>query len=369
MLNVDNTADYLLEHGLISIRSILDDDLTIASAARRNLNLKVTRRESPGFLIKQPEGGSAFDHTLRCEMAFYSFCEQEPSVAPILRFLPRLVFTDQSRTLLMLELLEQTKPLWDYVRSLETGHLPLETMGAIGHAIGVIHHTFRLPGPAADPRLSWLRRDVPWVMQVHKPGPELLASISPANYETLKILQTQEGLSKSLDALRRQWTPETMIHNDIKADNILVHEKDPAKISLVDWELVQIGDPAWDIAGFLQDVIIFWVSSMSPALPTAEEMVASARYPLALLQSGVRAFWREYRASAEIARADADRLIERAVLFSSARLIQTAYEMAQLSTSLPPTAILLLQISANLLSDPETSQLQLYGLFQEVSPA
>lgn len=368
MLNVDNTAHYLLERKLISIRSILDDDLTIASAARRNLNLRVTRREGRGFLIKQPEGTSTHNHTLRGEAAFYSFCQNEPSVAAVYDLLPRLVYFDHERALLMLELLDGAKPLWEYCSAFEIGRFPVEVVGRVGRALGIFHRTFRLPGPAADPRMAWLRRDIPWVMQVHKPGPELLASISPANYETLKILQTQQGLSRSLDDLRKRWQPQTLMHNDIKADNILIRDEEgEGRVYLVDWELVQIGDPAWDLAGILQDVIIFWVNSMSQGMPTAEEMVASARYPLILLQSVVRAIWREYRNAARIDAAEATELIGRAVLFSAARLIQTAYEMAQLHNTLPATSILLLQISANLIADPETSQIQLFGLFQEVS--
>src|SRR5205085_4146404 len=102
---------------------------------------------------------------------------------------------------------------------------------------------------------------LPWVMRVHKPSPDLMATLSPANMETLKILQTQEQISARLDVLRKRWIASTLIHNDIKSDNILVSA--PAdgapRVHIVDWELVQIGDPAWDIAGVLQDFVLFWI--------------------------------------------------------------------------------------------------------------
>ncbi len=369
MLNVDNATHYLLDRKLIDVRSILEEDLTIASAARRNLNLRVTRRERPGYLIKQPDLATGGDQTLRCEAAFYDFCQKEPSVAAMLEIMPRMVWFDPERALVMLELVERAKPLWEHLATFPPGQLPTGVHGRIGSALGTFHRTFRLPGAAEDPRLAWLRRSVPWVMQVHKPGPELLATISPANYETLKILQTQDGLSASLDDLRRKWRPETVIHNDIKSDNILIRDGqgEEERVVIVDWELVQIGDPAWDIAGVLQDMVIFWVNSMSTMMPTAEEMSATARHPLPVIQSALRVFWRAYRAAADIDAAEAEELILRSVLFSAARLLQTAYEAAQMSTTLPVSSVLLLQISANLLADPETSQVRLYGLFQEVS--
>ena len=131
-------------------------------------------------------------------------------------------------------------------------------------------------------------------MLVHKPGPEILATLSPANYQTLKILQTQVGLPARLDALRKQWRSVTVIHNDIKSDNILVRVgaepgTDGVEVRIVDWELVQFGDPAWDLAGSLQDLVIFWAQSMplSGDHP-ADGMMEAARYPLGLVQAACR---------------------------------------------------------------------------------
>src|SRR5690349_14982064 len=180
MLRVDNAAKYLIDHNLITVQSIVEGDMVIADAARRNRNLRVTRRDGAGYLIKQPDDPSlGGQYSLRCEAMFYAFCRQEPAVDAIRDVLPRLRYFDADQSLLALELLPDALALWSYYGQFAAANFPVQTAGVVGRALGIAHRTLRVPGAADDARLAWLRRDVPWILQVHKPGPELLASISP----------------------------------------------------------------------------------------------------------------------------------------------------------------------------------------------
>ncbi|MGH9762256.1 MAG: phosphotransferase, partial [Blastocatellia bacterium] len=253
----------------------------------------------------------------------------------------------------------------------DAANFPVIAGRLLGSGLATLHKTLPLSGLGSAPGLAWLHRGVPWVMQVHKPGPGLLATISPANYQTLRILQTQEDLSQRLDVIKKMWQPKCVIHGDIKSDNILLvapgGETNALGIRLVDWETIQIGDPAWDVAGALQDFILFWISSMPVGIGSPDEMVRNAMYPLASIQAAIRAFWRAYRGASALTQAEADALLIRAVQFSAARLIQSAYEIAQNSQVLPATSVLILQIGSNILAGPEMAQVQLFGVFQEVS--
>jgi Ser/Thr protein kinase RdoA (MazF antagonist) len=368
MLDVDTATPYLLDKKLIDPAAVLDGELTVISAARRNRNLRV---ETPagGYLIKQPDdpthGGQ---HTLRAEAAFYSFCQQEPAAAAMAEVLPRLVFFDPDRSLIALELLPGATPLWQRFRATGPQAFPFEIGRQVGQALGVVHRTFRDPAVLSAPDLAWLSPAVPWVMMVHKPGPELLATISPANYQTLRIIQSQGQLGESLDRLRGAWLPDTAIHGDVKSDNILVStpagpDADGETVRLVDWELVQRGDPAWDVAGVFQDVVLFWITSMT-GTGDVNAIVASAAFPWAIFQAYLRSFWQGYRQATELTDDEANTTLLRAVAFSGARLVQTAYEVSQASNTMPAQSLLLLQVSANLLADAESAQLQFYGIPQ-----
>ncbi len=371
MLTVDNAVEYLLARNLVGVQSILDGDLRVISAARRNRNLRVVVENGTGYLLKQPLDAAQGGHfTLTAEASFYEFCQQEDLAAPVRKVLPRLVWFDRDETLLAVELLRDPLPLWAAFAANETARPAMAR--AVGTALGLLHRTFRGEEALHHPRLQWLSRRRPWALGVHKPGPEMLAELTPANVETLKIIQKEEDLSRKLDPLGKLWRVETVIHNDVKSDNILFAQ--PAgswdDVTLVDWELVQFGDPAWDVAGVLQDFIVFWSSSMplqdgiSP-----DDMVGAARWPLPHLQTSLRAMWRGYRNGAQIDGDEANDLLARAVRYSAGRMIQTAYENAAASAQLPPLSVVLLQISSNLLADPHAGQVRLYGLFHDLAGA
>ena len=64
-----------------------------------------------------------------------------------------------------------------------------------------MHRVFGEPSLGRDPGLAGLGAGVPWVMMVHRPGPELFADLSAANLQAIRILQAQEGLASRLDSL------------------------------------------------------------------------------------------------------------------------------------------------------------------------
>lgn len=59
---------------------------------------------------------------------------------------------------------------------------------------------------------------------------------------------------RALEALREareRWRPMCLIHGDLKHDNVLVEadEHGITGVTVIDWEMARLGDPAWDLAG------------------------------------------------------------------------------------------------------------------------
>lgn len=359
MLTVDSAPRYLLARGLISHQAILDGDLDITSITRRNANLRVAMRDGSGYLIKQAmpaENPGAT--TIGTEAQFYSYCFDTPELAVAQEVLPRLCAHDAARELLVIELLDQTLPLWRYYREHTADQFPVGIAGEIGQLLGRLHQCFAaLP---ADRRPAFLAADLPWALQLLHPTQAAVSRMSAAHFDLIKLLQAEAAVVRAVVELRAGWQGAAIIHGDVKLDNFLVRPADHT-LFLIDWELAQLGDPMWDIAGALQDFMFWWVINM-PHDQAPDDMVAQARFPLDVLQPGIRAMWRGYCDARRLDDRTARALLFRAVRYSGVRILQTAAEIASKYQALPAPAVLMSQIGVNLLSDPEAAQRELYGL-------
>lgn len=359
-LTVDTVVPYLIARELVSARTVVEGDLEVIDAGRRNQNLKIVRRQGPGYLIKQPgEGERTTAATLRCEAWFYDLCQRAPYSATMQRLLPVRQGWDEDRGLLILELIDG-RPLWAHYEATPAPDFPADAAAPLGEALGTLHRTFRAP----DPAMAGLAMNPPWILFAHRPTPELYAASSPANLQWLKLLQRNRAVAAGLDELRKEWRAETLIHNDLKGDNVLVTGADGGiRVRIIDWELIQIGDPAWDVGAVLRDFLGYWLLSV-PLSGDLEprQMLERAEIPLARLHPAIRAFWQSYRAAAEIGSDPAEDILLRSLRYAAARLAQGSYELSVNQREASNLAIAMLQLAANILEDPREASLHLFGI-------
>ena len=140
-----------------------------------------------------------------------------------------------------------------------------------------------------------------------------------------------------------------MIHNDIKSDNVLIRAgrgRGRVEARIVDWELVQLGDPAWDLAGACRDML----GALGAVTPDARTGLAATRLmggggrrlrsaagPAALRDSGPATGLGPPPAQEESAL-----LTPRPSAFSAPRMIRSGYRDHR-STAMPTAAVILLQ--------------------------
>jgi hypothetical protein len=364
-LTVDTVVPYLLQRGLVTSTLIVDGDLEITDVGRRNENIKVVCRNGPSYFLKQPgEGEPSTQATMCREAAFYSLCQISPEAASLLRIIPGFHCWDEDRFLLILELING-HPLWEHYATTIAPDFPCDSAVPLGEALGTLHRVYRARSSQSE--LSSVMRlpsSLPWILFGHRPSPDIFTRLSPGGLQVLKLLQRDRPMTAELDSLRNEWIADTVIHGDIKGDNVLViaPADEDVQVSLVDWELMQVGDAAWDVGNVFHDFLGYWLLSVPLSGDLApEQMLEKAQIPLANLHPATRSFWNAYRDSVPLNDAAGNFLI-RSVRFAAARMAQGAYELSA-STQFPSNlAIMMLQLAANILADPSNAVLHLLGI-------
>jgi hypothetical protein len=365
LLNSDSVVHYALQKGFIDFDSVVDGDITVVEAHRRNRNFKLIRQRNPGLFVKQVQQWEAQAMaTIQRESACYSMARLVPELAALVDLLPQFRAYDPIRHVLVLELLTGYETLSEYHHRL--GKFPVKVAEALAQALGAYHKETR-EKPEIFPQASMFPRTAPWALSIHLQQPDWFQSLSAANSQLLQIVKKYDQFASTLDALRVHWNFSSLTHGDLKWDNCLIrtdtHPDGKLVIKVVDWELADLGDPLWDVSAILQSYLSCWILSM-PVTPGAsvEQIMAGAPWPLETMQRPMRAFWNTYREVAALPGDQRRKLLIRSIRYGAARMIQTAYESLSFAVQMNSNALYLLQVSMNILLDPEDAAGELFGI-------
>ncbi len=364
LLTVDTVAARLLALGLLDPEDLLSGDLEITTINRRNRNLLITSRGEANYLVKQGVWPSdEGDRTLLNEARVYAYCFQPARAHLFGAFMPRVVRAAPEENMLIISLFKGAATLWKYYQLRTVEHFPVATVSAVGKLLRQFHNLGSAESVAADPALGHLRVAAPFVVNLAEPELRMVGYLTPGAFQIMQKIQAEPVMLAALHQMRTTWQASSLIHGDIKMDNFLVldpnaaHAEGSDQVRLIDWELAQLGDPAWDVAGVLQDFVFWWVSSMPLDDRAVPNPAACAAFPAAIMQAGARAFWHGYCQHDPATKARLPHVVN----FVACRLLQTAYEFACHYNELPRLATMLLRVAHHLLANPAQGVLDLFG--------
>lgn len=346
---------YLLAQGLLTPAELVDGDLQVRVTVRRNLGFQV-RGGAAAYLVKQA-GGPDRTGGLANEAAIYRWLATTDGRG-VQRFLPRLYLYNSADALLVLELLPDAM---SFSTSMGRGRFSTKLAADVGRALARLH---TLPigaaagdGPQACPP--------PWVLMLHHPDLDLYRQASAANLQLMRVVRQFPDFGRRLDDLWAGWQPTRFIHYDLKWDNLLVVRGGARQLRLkiVDWEMAGLGDACWDAGAMLGAYLHCWVDSIPEGgAGSPDALLALTSHPLERMQPAIRAFWQTYTTTLGLDAATAAVWQDRAVRYAAARLVQTALEGNQAQPWLTNSALLLLQLAANILERPDEAAAYLLGL-------
>jgi Ser/Thr protein kinase RdoA (MazF antagonist) len=349
MLKQADIANYLLSLELVKPRVVVEEELTVVDASRRNCVFLALIREGPAFVVKQNTRGEALP--LVHEAAVLRVLAQTPGLSG---HAPRVVHHDPDAARLVLRTAGGGR---DWTEHQRAARFPRTQARLLGQMLADLHrlpadHVEALP-PGVDPM---------WGLSLPEPPHRMLLDLSTGAQDLVARLQASQELCGRLKELEGLCFDGVLVHGDLRWDNCLAvaagssHRR--TGLLLVDWELAGRGAAAFDLGTVLAEYLRTWLESV-PIVDPAEpgRFVAQARYPLQRMQPAVRAFWSSY-ALASPRRPTLRHVIELAAV----RLLQAAVEQAQGMATPSAHQVTLLQLADNLLRHPEHAAVSLLGL-------
>lgn len=365
MLIQSEVAQYLLQGEFITAASVVDEDLRIVEASRRNRNFKVIREHGPSYLLKQGQDANG-RATVAHESILYKYMETANGSERFRPYLPGFHHYDEEIGVLILELLTGAQDIREY--HTRRGAFSTTIATALGRALSSLH---RLDISFLTTRLdSSFDGRLPWALTLHRPGVGVFEDTSSANMQLIRIIQNTPGFSRAMDELREGWRVDSLVHNDVKWDNCLVFPRTSSNrkvdLRLVDWEFARLGDSCWDAGSVFSNYLSFWLFSIPVSgEDPPDHFLDLARYPLERMQPAIRSYWQAYVRGMGFDLAQSEEHLLRAVKYAAARLVQTGYEHMQHSSHLTGNIICLLQLSLNIMQRPSEAIAHLLGISSE----
>ena len=359
MLTDDEVVEYLRERALIHPGAVGTPD--VFDVSRRNRHVEVLTGPGAGFFVKQGVGPDRAA-TVANEADTYRRLAGEAEPNGLDRYLPRYFGYDPLRHVLVLGLVPGSQSLHEYHAT--RGRFSVTLARALGDALGHVH---AMAGPDEKNDRNGQVGRTPWILSLHRPDLGMLQRLSGATIELVKMLQQIPGLCDHLDSLRLEWKATALIHNDVRWDNCLVfaapNTNRVTRLKLIDWELSGIGDPGWDIGCAFGEYLAFWLTSIPiTGDAPADRNLHLSRHPIERMQPAIRSLWESYRLRVGADPAESSLLLRRAVRYAAARLVQSAFERTQSSAWITSDVICLLQLSLNILQEPDDAVATLLGI-------
>lgn len=356
---------YLIDRSVLTAAEILNDDFTILDAGRRNRNFKISRRDGSGIFVKQiPVMAVETTQSLQREATLYALAENNPAADGLRALMPRLRHYDAGRHLVAVDLVPNSQSLTFYQMQVAGVSGAMEDIATqLGSLLAICHG--QSPDILTESREKGIFPGVlPWILNFAESGEKIIPTMSGGARAILAAVRQEPGLAQNISRLRDEWGRSCLIHGDLKWENFLVSPKGGAdggaQVELIDWELADLGDAAWDaacvLASFIQPIIVGRFSLQGQPLGAASiDDVTRA-------QACCRAFWKSYTGSFSLTPEQQTLAMERCARFAAVRFVLTAYEIAQSIEEMPPSAQLAIRTATDILNDPQSAVRQLFAL-------
>lgn len=354
-LTQKNLPVYLLDKGFLEYDSFMQGDFQAVQLQNRNVIFKVNLNQATGLFVKQLNSMDQMNrYLLQKEATCYYLIHNHDLYKEVLAHVPAYFGYDTASQVLVTAYIAASTNITELNQGQKT--MPLSRARAVAQILASYHFDIR-DQIAQIPSLQFFNQQIPWAIQMgYNQHMHWESSTSQgASQQIRQIIQQNPTYSRLLQALAKDWEATSLIHGDIKWVNFIVTEPDTPKekIRLIDWEIADIGDPLWDVAGAFQSFLVDWVFAADYATSYHLMLQGVKLSDLIIDKPALQAFWKAYAEARKFGDDEAWNALLKTIRFTGGRLVQMAVESNQFQQVLQPTANRLLQLSLALLTQPE----------------
>ena len=353
----DTVYQYLYNRQLIDQEAVVKGQFIVHPVKTRNNIMKIIVGRNNSLFVKQTEGDMVSKTLFQREISAYDLIKNNAEFSSIARIVPEMIDYDDQNHVIITRLVYDAKNLCEYYG--HTKNFDTEIARGQARILAACHIV-----PAGKTNIAAFPKALPWVLQLDKFNADQFFVGNKASTDIIKLIQENYLLQQELVNLSKSWQFTHLIHGDIKWINFLAAESDGVLTqTLIDWELADIGDPMWDVAGLLQSYITTWVLGFDNSNPQQHQLPAFMKhYELQNMQPSARAFLEEYFKVQQFDSYELPSFYIKALQLTAARIIQTSVEAITYNTAVEANNMRCIQLAFNILKDPEAALEQLFTI-------
>lgn len=369
-LNTNNINQYLLNAGICLQQDLKSTQVEVKFA--KNFNLLVSLVGDRKLLVKQErhiqEGKTAGEFL--SEWRITQFIKNFPELSFICSILPELVHFDADNSILVFNYLTDYHDLDEFYAHAKV--FPTAITSVIGQTLAKLHKSTL---GHQEYQEFFMQSDAsltkPIFMGIERIEPEIFGIVPTEGLKFFSLYQRYDSLGKAIAELATAFQPCCLTHNDLKLNNILLHNNwetlatQPSNtiIRLIDWERSGWGDPAFDLGMLIASYLQIWLNSLVISKSISiEESLGLAIIPLENIQPAIAALTKSYLSNFPKILEHRPDFLQSVVQFAGFALIQQIQAAIQYQKSFGNTGICMLQVAKSLLCRPEQSIGTVFGM-------
>lgn len=374
-LSTNNVLEYLVTQKICTKLEPKPSEIELKEA--KNFNLLLNWQSGRKLLVKQErinrEGktmGEFFN-----EWRLQELLQQFPELNHIRTLISEVLHFDKNYSIIVFNYLDKYFDLTDLYTEKE--EFPTTIASLIGKVLSTIHRTtfnnqeyqnFFLE----DSEDIVVNEALHLSLGLEQISPEIFGHIPADGIKFLVLYQRYDSLGKAILDLSAAFNPCCVTHNDLKLNNILLHnnweqdnfsQDEISLIRFIDWERSSWGDPASDLGTVISSYLQFWLGSLVVSKSiNINESLSLAVIPLEKIQPSITAVTQAYFDNfPEIIQHRPD-FLKRVVQFAGLALINRIQAMLHYEKSFGNAGICMLQVAKSLLCRPEQSIYTVFGV-------